>query len=83
MPFLPQANTSALSYLEKRQEWVLSQIERLKEKVKELGEKFGLGPDEVGILQQQVIFAFIMLYVRTCPGYEGVWEGGNYCTDRQ
>lgn len=43
---------SALSYLEKRQEWVLDQITNLQDRVKTLAEEFGIGPEEVGILQQ-------------------------------
>ena len=34
---------------------MLSQIGKLQDKVKILGEKLGVGPAEVGILQQQVL----------------------------
>ena len=42
----------ALSYLEQRQEWVLDQISQLQKRVKDLGQKLGVGPDEVGVLSQ-------------------------------
>lgn len=50
-PFL-QSTSSALSYLERRQEWVLSHISQLQERVKDLANELGVGPDDVGILQQ-------------------------------
>lgn len=60
-----QARGSSLSYLEKRQEWVLSQIGKLQERVKNLAENLGVGPAEVGILQQQVcVHVGISLMVR-------------------
>ncbi len=47
-----QGSGSALSYLEQRQEWVLGQITNLQDRVKVLGQQFGIGADQVGILQQ-------------------------------
>ena len=44
----------ALSYLEQRQEWLLSQVEKLKDKVDRLGEQLGVGSTDIDILQQQV-----------------------------
>ena len=49
-----QTSGSALTYLEQRQEWVLGQITHLQDKVKALAQEFGIGPEEVGILHQQV-----------------------------
>lgn len=51
---LKQGTSSSLSYLEKRQEWVLLKIGKLQEKVKTLAENLGIGPAEVGVLQQKV-----------------------------
>ena len=50
-----QSTSSALSYLEKRQEWVLSHISQLQERVKGFANELGLGPEDVGILQQVYI----------------------------
>lgn len=54
-----------MSYLEKRQEWVLSQINRLQEKVKSLAENMGVGPADVGILQQEVNITMEWLALKT------------------
>lgn len=43
---------AALSYLEERQGWVLSQITSLQGRVKALGDRLGVGPDDIGILPQ-------------------------------
>ena len=48
----PQAVGSALSYLEKRQEWVLSQVGRLQERVRALGHRLGISPTDIGVIQQ-------------------------------
>ena len=50
--FSLQSTSSALSYLEKRQEWVLSHITRLQERVKDFANEMGVGAADVGILQQ-------------------------------
>lgn len=42
----------ALSYLEKRQEWVLDQISHLKERVTALGSALGVSPEDIGVLPQ-------------------------------
>ena len=38
--------------MEKRQEWVLSQLENLKDRVKQLGEKLGVGAGDIYTLPQ-------------------------------
>ena len=53
--YIIQGTSSSLSYLEKRQEWMLSQIAKLQEKVKVLATNLGVGPAEVGILQQHQV----------------------------
>lgn len=50
--FLFQSTSSALSYLEKRQEWVLSHITQLQERVRGFANELGVGAADVGILQQ-------------------------------
>ena len=52
LPPPPQTTGSALSYLEHRQEWVLSQISMLQERVRTIGMKLGVGPTDIGIIQQ-------------------------------
>ena len=50
--FCVQTVGPALSYLEQRQEWVLSQISQLQLRVKGLGEALGVSPEGVGVLPQ-------------------------------
>ncbi|XP_064405735.1 aminoacyl tRNA synthase complex-interacting multifunctional protein 2-like isoform X2 [Halichondria panicea] len=58
---------SALSYLEQRQEWVLGQITNLQDRVKSLAQQFGIGPDQVGILQQVNSDVSYQDVVVSCP----------------
>lgn len=62
-----EATGSALSYLEHRQEWVLSQISKLQERVRTIGEKLGVGPADVGIIQQSTSGGVVQDVVIYCP----------------
>ena len=50
---------------------MLSQINRLKEKVQDLAENMGVGPAEVGILQQEVWVFWSLHRVFQTPAFGG------------
>lgn len=62
-----ESTSSALSYLEKRQEWVLSHISQLQERVKDFANELGVGAADVGILQQVNSTGSTQDIVISCP----------------
>ena len=65
----PQGVGSALSYLEKRQEWVLSQVGRLQERVRALGQRMGISPTDIGVIQQVCCYGTTWwVFVTLFPG---------------